>query len=424
MSRDFPGLPRSREELEALVAVRIAELEKTQASLLHVRKMEAIGHLTGGIAHDFNNLLTGVTGALDLMLHRLRKGQTTDLERYVNLALTSANRAASLTNRLLAFARRQPLDPRPLDANQLLLASQDLLRHTLGAAAELSLLPAQGLWLTLCDAEQLRNALLNLVRNASEAMPDGGTLTIATGNAKLARGDLAGENGVLAGRYVCISVSDTGIGMNADVLGQVFDPFFTTKPLGQGTGLGLSTIYGFARQSEGCTTISSVPGKGTTVKLYFPRYAGNLDKAPLEASRGDTGGEKRAAGIVLVVEDEPEVRALIVDALHDMGYRTLEAADGPTGLQVLQSDAALDLLLTDIGLPGLNGKQLAQAGRQARPGLKVLLMTGYDANAIQAAGLAQADMPLLNKPFTLDSLARRIQDMLHGPPANKRVSSR
>jgi hypothetical protein len=385
-------------------------LRVTEEALLQSQKMEAVGQLTGGIAHDFNNLLTGIVGSLDLLQTRLHQGRTDNAARYINAAMTSANRAAALTHRLLAFARRQPLIPKSVDVNQLVVSLEDLLRRALGAAIDLEIDASDDLWFTLCDPNQLESALLNLAINARDAMPDGGRLIISTRNARL--DGTTGTPALAPGDYVCIGVSDTGVGMSAEVAARAFDPFFTTKPIGQGTGLGLSMIYGFARQSNGHVTISSRLGQGTLVKLYLPRYQGRAVAevaSALEPAQSAVAGES-----VLVVEDVPVVRAVIVEMLQDQGYRTLEGIDGPTGLRILQSQERIDLLITDVGLPGINGRQLADRAREARPGLKVLFITGYAESAAISEGFLQPGMEMITKPFDLDNLARRVRAMVSG----------
>ena len=396
---------------------RQAELEAAQEQLRQAQKMEAVGQLTGGIAHDFNNLLTGVIGSLDMMQRQLAKGDTSKMERYTTTAITSANRAAALTHRLLAFSRRQPLDPKPVSANRLVTGMEELLRRTIGEAVRLEIVTAGGLWQTLCDPHQLESAILNLAINARDAMPDGGMLTIETCNAHLDDAYAARQREVKPGQYVCICVTDTGIGMSADTIGKAFEPFFTTKPIGQGTGLGLSMIYGFARQSEGYAKIYSEVGQGTTFKLYLPRHYGEGEEEEGQATA--LGDEHRAerGEVVLVVEDESAVRALVVDVLEELGYRALEAADGPSGLRLLQSNRRIDLLVTDIGLPGLNGRQLADAARERRPDLRVLFMTGYAENATIANGFLDPGMSMITKPFAIDALATRIRGMIEAQPS-------
>ncbi|HET9107269.1 MAG TPA: ATP-binding protein [Steroidobacteraceae bacterium] len=402
---------RELAEANARLIVEIAERERAEDALRQAQKMEAVGQLTGGIAHDFNNLLQGITGSLDLVQRRIAQGRTGELDRLIAGAMSSANRAAALTHRLLAFSRRQPLDPKPVRANPLVASMEDLLRRTMGEAIQLELVLAGGLWLTLCDPNQLESAVLNLVLNARDAMPEGGTLTIETCNAHLDSAYAAQTSGVNPGQYICVCVTDTGTGMAPEVAERAFDPFFTTKPIGQGTGLGLSMIYGFARQSEGSCKIYSEPGQGTTVKLYLPRYRG--EAAEDEQTPGLTEAHEAGRGdVVLVVEDEPVVRGLVIEVLRELGYGALEAADGPSGLEVLRSRQRVDLLVTDIGLPGLNGRQLAGAARERRPDLKVLFMTGYAENAAIANGVLEPGMAMITKPFAMEGLATRIRAMI------------
>jgi PAS domain S-box-containing protein len=386
-------------------------LKATEEALRQSQKMEAVGQLTGGIAHDFNNLLTGIVGSLDLLQTRLNQGRTDNVARYIDAATTSANRAAALTHRLLAFARRQPLIPKSVDANQLVVSLEDLLRRTIGEAIDLEIVASDDLWCTLCDPNQLESALLNLAINARDAMPDGGKLTIVTANARL-DSVTAGTPALLPGDYICIAVTDTGVGMSAEVAARAFDPFFTTKPIGQGTGLGLSMIYGFARQSNGHVTIESKIGRGTSVKLYLPRHHGDLAAQRASAAKAT---EHAASGeTVLVVEDEPVVRGVILELLGEQGYRTLEAVDGPSGLRILRSPERIDLLVTDVGLPGMNGRQLADQARESRPDLKILFITGYAESVAISDGFLQPGMEMITKPFDLDNLSRRIRSMISG----------
>ncbi|CAN5278144.1 hypothetical protein BH11PSE4_BH11PSE4_16820 [soil metagenome] len=384
-------------------------LKATEEALRQSQKMEAVGQLTGGIAHDFNNLLTGIVGSLDLMQTRLKQGRTENIERYIDAAMTSANRAAALTHRLLAFARRQPLIPKSVDANALVVSLEDLLRRTIGERLDLEIVAATDLWLTMCDPNQLESALLNLAINARDAMPDGGKLTIATGNIVIAALD-ADAPALRPGDYIFIDVTDTGTGMSPDVVARAFDPFFTTKPIGQGTGLGLSMIYGFARQSNGHVRIDSRPGRGTSVKLYLPRYHGEAAAATPDS--GCAEAQAATGETVLVVEDEAVVRGVIVEMLHDQGYRVREAIDGPSGLRVLREETRIDLLVTDVGLPGMNGRQLADQARETRPDLKILFITGYAESAAIAEGFLQPGMEMITKPFDLDNLSRRIREMV------------
>jgi signal transduction histidine kinase/CheY-like chemotaxis protein len=395
------------------VGVDMTAQRLVEDQLRQSQKMEAVGQLTGGIAHDFNNLLQGITGSLEIIDRRIAKGRANDIGRFIKGATTAANRAAALTHRLLAFSRRQPLDPKRVRANTLLASIEDLLRRTIGETIAMELVLADDLWTTKCDPNQLENAVLNLVINARDAMPDGGRLSVETGNVHLEQATDVQQSGVAPGHYVCISVSDTGTGMSADTIAKAFEPFFTTKPIGQGTGLGLSMIYGFAHQSEGYAKIDSELGKGTTFRIYLPRYCG----ADVDGEGIPVADEVRSigsGGVVLVVEDEAVVRGLIVEELEELGYATLEATDGPKGLTILQSRRHIDLLVTDIGLPGLNGRQLADAARAFRPGLKVLFMTGYAENAALASGFLDPGMEMITKPFAMKALASRVSEMIEG----------
>ncbi len=399
------------EELEQRVATEVAERVKAENQLRQSQKMEAVGQLTGGLAHDFNNLLTGISGSLELLSTRLAQGRLKDLDRYVTVAQGASKRAAALTHWLLAFSRQQTLDPKATDANRLVNGMEEMIRRTVGPAIELEVVGAGGLWPTLIDPPQLENALLNLCINARDAMPDGGRLTIETGNRWLdERG--ARERDLQPGQYVSLCVSDTGTGMSPDVIAKAFDPFFTTKPLGEGTGLGLSMIYGFARQSGGQTRIHSEVGQGTTVCLYLPRHFGEMET--VEATAGLSDAPRSVVSeTVLVVDDEPTIRMLVNEVLKDLGYTTIEAADGPSGLRVLQSDVRIDLLVSDVGLPGgLNGRQMADAARVSRPGLKVLFITGYAENAVVGNGYLDQGMQVMTKPFAIEALASRIREMI------------
>ncbi|WP_420224359.1 PAS domain-containing protein [Pigmentiphaga litoralis] len=393
-------------ERDAADALRIAE-----ESLRQSQKMEAVGQLTGGIAHDFNNLLQGITGPLELIDHALRRKTQADLSRYVALARTSAARAAALTHRLLAFSRRQPLAPVPLNPNELVDSMADLLRRTVGEGIETRTVTDPGVWMARCDANQLENALLNLAINARDAMPDGGALTITTSNTELTADAARRLPGVAEGQYVLIQVADTGTGMSPDTVQRAFEPFYTTKPIGQGTGLGLSMAYGFAQQSGGTARIDSRLGQGTSVSLYLPRHLETpvaLDD-PLALSLVANAG---TGARVLVVEDDDTVRAVVCEVLRSLDYQVSEAADGPSGLEILNSAAPLDVLLTDVGLPGLNGRQLADAALQTRPNLKVLFMTGYAEAATRSAGFLTGNMQMITKPFELNDLTARLSAML------------
>jgi nitrogen-specific signal transduction histidine kinase/CheY-like chemotaxis protein len=396
--------------LEQQVRDRTAELMAAEATLRQSQKMEAVGQLTGGLAHDFNNLLTGVSGSLELLEKRLAQGRINELGRYLQTAQGAAKRAAALTHRLLAFSRRQTLDPKPTDVNRLIAGIDELIRRTMGPAITVTFTGAAGLWGVFADPNQLENALLNLCINARDAMPDGGSLTIETANGILDT-EAARMLELQAGAYVSLSVSDTGSGMTPDVIARAFDPFFTTKPIGEGTGLGLSMVYGFVRQSGGQARISSEPGKGTKVSLYLPRYAGAQDAAqePADTAIAPAGGGE----MVLVVDDEASVRMLVKDVLDDLGYDTLEAEDGNAGLEILRSGRRIDLLVTDVGLPGgLNGRQLADAAIQLRPQLKILFITGYAETNVMGEGHLKPGMHIMIKPFSLDALGRRISDII------------
>ena len=402
--------------LEQRVSERTSQLMQAEEALRQSQKMEALGQLTGGIAHDFNNLLQGILGALDVIKRRIDAGRIGDLAPFLNGAQDSANRAATLTHRLLAFSRRQPVDPRPVDLKRLIGAIEELLRRSLGENIKLSVAAGEDLWLVRCDGNQLENALLNLAINARDAMPDGGTMTIDIANKEL-DGNQARQRDVSAGEYVCLRVIDTGVGMPASVKARAFDPFYTTKPIGKGTGLGLSMIYGFVRQSDGSVTIDSEFGKGTSVEICLPRYKGDVVDAPLEEDSCDH--RAKANEVVLIVEDEAVVRLLIVETLNDLGYQALETADSGAALRILQSSQRVDLLVSDMGLPGLNGRQLADAARVKRPGLKVLFVTGYAKDAAGKSFL-ESGMEIVSKPFTMEALASKIREMIEGSKANLR----
>jgi signal transduction histidine kinase len=415
-------------ELEAAnseLKVQIKERLKAEEALHQSQKMEAIGQLTGGIAHDFNNLLQGISGALELVRRRLEQGRIDEVTQFIEGAIGSSARASALTNRLLAFARRTPLAPQALSCADLISGMEDLLRRTAGEAVRLELGHAADLWPTLCDGNQLESAILNLVINSRDAMPAGGLLTIRTSNVEL---DVVteSENGVSAGQYVCIAVTDTGSGMSPETVARAFDPFFTTKPIGEGTGLGLSMVYGFARQSMGYARIESELGRGTTVKLYLPRLAAELradDPRTSPAGESHRSDVVHDGEVVLVVEDDAVVRSIVVDILRELGCETLEAADGLAGLDILRTAQRLDLLVADLGLPGLNGRQVADAGRQLRPNLKILFITAYAESATSAEGFLDGGMQLIRKPFALDALTGCIREMLEPAPPPVRLPS-
>jgi hypothetical protein len=389
------------------------ELSKAQDALRQAQKMEAIGQLTGGIAHDFNNLLTGIIGSLDLVRRRMAANNAVDIPRLMDAASAAALRAAALTHRLLAFGRRQSLDTRPNDVNRIVSGIEDFLQRTMGERIELECKLSDDLWTAFTDANQLESALLNLAINARDAMPNGGRLTIETANVQLDDAYSSLHADVQPGEYVIVSVSDTGIGMPPAVLERALDPFFTTKPVGEGTGLGLSVIYGFIKQSRGHLRIYSEPGQGTTVRLYLPRALQNaVDLKPVahETPRGH--GET-----ILVVEDDATVRSIISDVLQDLGYSVLTAADARVAIPLLQSEKAIDLLISDVILPHVNGEKLAEMARSSRPELKVLFVSGYSENAIVRSELIEAGMDILTKPFALDTLGAKVHAMIKGPAA-------
>jgi PAS domain S-box-containing protein len=399
--------------LEQRVSERTSQLLQAEEALRQSQKMEAVGQLTGGIAHDFNNLLQGIMGALNIIKKRVSEGRISEVDRFVGAALDSADRAATLTQRLLAFSRRQPIDPRPIDIGHLIGTVEELLRRSIGESINMKISIGHDLWLVRCDGNQLENALLNLAINARDAMPDGGTMTIEVANQVFDASEArARELG--AGEFVRLRVRDTGVGMPPDVRARAFDPFYTTKPIGKGTGLGLSMIYGFIRQSDGAIGIESEPDKGTTIDICLPRYKGDVIDLPIE----DQPSLDRRTGtgeVVLVVEDQDVVRLLIVEVLNDLGYRALETSDSAAALRILQSSQRVDLLVSDIGLPGLNGRQLADAARIRRPALKVLFVTGYAENAAGGSFL-EAGMEIIIKPFAIDVLADKIRAMIQTGP--------
>lgn len=387
-------------------------LEREQADALRQsQKMEAVGQLTGGLAHDFNNLLAGISGSLELMQTRMQQGRFNDVDRYMTVAQGASKRAAALTHRLLAFSRRQTLDPKPTNVNRLVAGMQEMIQRTVGPGIAVEVVGASGLWPALVDPPQLENALLNLCINARDAMPDGGRITVETANKWLDE-RASRKLDMPEGQYLSLCVTDTGVGMTKDLIARVFEPFFTTKPIGEGTGLGLSMIYGFAQQSGGQVRIYSEVGQGSTVCIYLPRHYGEVavddPTAKLAVLPRSKQGER-----VLVVDDEPSVRMLVTDILGDLGYTAIEAGDSAAGLKVLQSDVRIDLLVTDVGLPGgMNGRQMADAARVSRPDLKVLFVTGYAENAFLGNGHLAPGMAVLTKPFSIETMATRIRSMI------------
>ena len=410
LSQSELRLQSTLETLEQQVEERTAQLRNNEEALRQSQKMEAVGQLTGGIAHDFNNMLTGIIGSLELLRRRLARGRLEDLDSLIDLGVTSANRAAGLTHRLLAFSRRQSLDSKPVEINHLVTSMGELLQRSLNESIILDVRLNEALWIAEADPNQLESALLNLALNARDAMPDGGRLVVETSNRHLDNVFTAAYGTLTPGDYVELSVSDTGCGMPDNVISRAFDPFFTTKPIGQGTGLGLSMIYGFARQSHGHVTIHSIVGKGTTVSLFLPRFEGEVvADAPLDptllpyANAGET---------VLIVEDDPAVRVLVSQVLSELGYAFVEAGDADSAMPIIESGQRIDLLISDVGLPGMNGRQLAEIGRQVRPELKVLFITGYAEHAAVRGGFLDPGMQLITKPFTFDLLTAKVREMI------------
>jgi signal transduction histidine kinase len=397
----------ARLETEALTR------EAAEAQVRQMQKMDAIGQLTGGVAHDFNNMLAIILGSLDLARRRMKSAPEKAVAAIDNAA-EGAERAAQLTGRLLAFARRQPLEPLTLDMNKLVGGMSELLRRTLGEEVKLETVLAGGLWRTHADPNQLESAILNLCVNARDAMPEGGKLTLETANTHLDEAYAAAHAEVSAGQYVCLSVTDTGFGMAQEVLERAFDPFYTTKGIGRGTGLGLSQVHGFVKQSGGHVAIYSEPGIGTTLKIYLPRDRRPETPSATAAARGEIPGAK-AGEIVLVVEDEERVRRLSVDCLRELGYTVIEAADAAGARDALSVQPHIDLLFTDVVMPDVSGRALADEARAARPGLKVLYTTGYTPNAIVHNGMLDEGVALITKPFSMEQLALKVRQVLDAP---------
>ncbi|MNB58388.1 Blue-light-activated protein [compost metagenome] len=410
LSESERRLQSTLETLEQQVEERTAQLRHNEEALRQSQKMEAVGQLTGGIAHDFNNMLTGIIGSLELLRRRLARGRTDDLDSLIDLGVTSANRAAGLTHRLLAFSRRQSLDSKAVQMNTLVQSMGELLQRSLNESIQLDMRLNDNLWVAEADPNQLESALLNLVINARDAMPDGGKLVVETSNQVLKREFTEAYNNLEPGDYVMLSVTDNGSGMPQSVINRAFDPFFTTKPIGQGTGLGLSMIYGFSKQSRGHVSIDSEIDEGTTVRLYLPRFRGEELASPVadipqlpDALDGET---------VLIVEDDPAVRVLVCAVLGELGYAFVEAWDADSAVPILNSTQRIDLLISDVGLPGMNGRQLAEVGRQYRPGLKVLFITGYAEHAGVRGGFLDSGMQMITKPFTFDLLTAKVREMI------------
>jgi signal transduction histidine kinase len=410
LSESERRLQSTLETLEQQVEERTAQLRHNEEALRQSQKMEAVGQLTGGIAHDFNNMLTGIIGSLELLRRRLARGRTDDLDSLIDLGVTSANRAAGLTHRLLAFSRRQSLDSKAVQMNTLVLSMGELLQRSLNESIQLDMRLNDKLWVAEADPNQLESALLNLVINARDAMPDGGKLVVETSNQVLKREFTEAYSNLEPGDYVMLSVTDNGSGMPQSVINRAFDPFFTTKPIGQGTGLGLSMIYGFSKQSRGHVSIDSEIDEGTTVRLYLPRFRGEELESPdadIQQAPDALDGET-----VLIVEDDPAVRVLVCAVLGELGYAFVEAWDADSAVPILNSTQRIDLLISDVGLPGMNGRQLAEVGRQYRPGLKVLFITGYAEHAAVRGGFLDSGMQMITKPFTFDLLTAKVREMI------------
>jgi signal transduction histidine kinase len=412
LSESERRLQSTLETLEQQVEERTAQLRHNEEALRQSQKMEAVGQLTGGIAHDFNNMLTGIIGSLELLRRRLARGRTDDLDSLIDLGVTSANRAAGLTHRLLAFSRRQSLDSKAVQMNTLVLSMGELLQRSLNESIQLDMRLNDNLWVAEADPNQLESALLNLVLNARDAMPDGGKLVVETTNQVLARDFTEAYTNLEPGDYVMLSVTDNGSGMPQSVINRAFDPFFTTKPIGQGTGLGLSMIYGFSKQSRGHVSIDSEIDQGTTVKLYLPRFRGEELEHPVSDTQ--QAPEALDGETVLIVEDDPAVRVLVSAVLSELGYAFVEASDADGAVPILNSAQRIDLLISDVGLPGMNGRQLAEIGRQYRPGLKVLFITGYAEHAAVRGGFLDPGMQMITKPFTFDLLTAKVREMIRG----------
>ncbi|WP_414813044.1 ATP-binding protein [Pseudomonas lini] len=410
LSQSELRLQNTLETLEQQVEERTAQLRHNEEVLRQSQKMEAVGQLTGGIAHDFNNMLTGIIGSLELLRRRLARGRTEDLDSLIDLGVTSANRAAGLTHRLLAFSRRQSLDSKPVQMNTLVVSMGELLQRSINESIHLEMQLDEQLWVAEADPNQLESALLNLVLNARDAMPDGGKLLVKTSNQHLDTGFTEAHSNLQPGDYIVLSVTDTGCGMPQSTINRAFDPFFTTKPIGQGTGLGLSMIYGFSKQSGGHVSIQSEVGKGTTVSLFLPRFSGELlQDTQVDAQHAPYA---RDGETVLIVEDDPAVRVLVSAVLSELGYALVEAGDADSAVPILDSGQRIDLLISDVGLPGMNGRQLAEIGRQYRPDLKVLFITGYAEHAAVRGGFLDPGMQMITKPFTFDLLTAKVREMI------------
>jgi nitrogen-specific signal transduction histidine kinase len=398
----------------------MTEHRAMQEQLHQAQKMEAIGQLTGGVAHDFNNLLTVILGNLETIWREL-PAENARLRRAVDQATRGAQRAATLTQQLLAFSRRQPLNPKPTDINRLVSGVTDMIRRTLSEDITIETVLAGGVWPVEIDSHQLESALLNLAVNSRDAMPEGGTLTIETANTNVDAEYAARNPDVTPGKYVVICVTDTGAGMTRDVMARAFDPFFTTKPLGAGTGLGLSQVFGFVKQSGGHIRLFSELGEGTTIKIYLPRLTGDVATSEPEVPVPEAVG--RRTETILVVEDDDDVRRYSTETLRELGFSILEAQNGVSALRILDHHPEITLLFTDVGLPGINGRELVEEARRRRPELRVLFTTGYARNTIMHHGRLDPGLELLNKPFTRAQLANRIREVLDAPAESAPRSS-
>ncbi len=410
--RSVVALATARDQLAAAnqqLVEQIGRREEVESQLRQSQKMQALGQLTGGIAHDFNNMLGVIVGSLDLIVRRIKKGDFA-IERFLDAASNATERAALLTQRLLAFARQQPLAPQPIDANKMIVNMSDLLHSTFGEQIRIETVAAGGLWTINADAQQLESAILNIAINARDAMPDGGRLTIETANTYLDEAYCRQNPEIEPGQYVMIAVTDTGSGMSADVAARVFDPFFTTKPAGKGTGLGLSQVYGFVKQSRGHIKVYSEVGAGTNVKIYLPRLI--ADAKEIKRAIAETMRTGDRSEIILVVEDDTLMRRLTTEALHELGYTVFESENATNALAILDREADVKLLFTDVVMPDINGRKLADEAVRRRPGLKVLFTTGYTANAVVHGGVLDSGVHLISKPFTLNHLAAKVRAVL------------
>jgi len=417
--RSFTEMATARDQLaykNQELLEQVMRREEAESQLRQSQKMEAVGQLTGGIAHDFNNMLGVIAGSLDLMQRRLDKSDFR-IERFIDAAKKASERAAALTHRLLAFARQQPLEPKPVDLNQMIAGMSDLLRSTLGEQIRIEAVSAAGLWMTNVDSHQLESALLNIAINGRDAMPDGGKLTIETANAYLDDAYAKRHVEVTAGQYVMVAITDTGAGMPPDVAQRAFDPFFTTKPTGKGTGLGLSQVYGFVKQSHGHIKIYSEIDAGTTIKLYLPRLAGKVEAIEQPAPQPAVVGKRE--DVILVVEDDPLMRRLTVESLSELGYSVLDSEGAAGALAILDKRPDVKLLFTDVVMPEVNGKKLAEEALKRRPDLKVIFTTGYTQNAVVHGGVLDAGVNFLSKPFALDHLASKVRAVLDGQTAGR-----